>query len=258
LYDGFMNIKELDIRLKEKLLIDDYHKSDSSLNGIQVACSQKEVKKVVCAVDACQLSIDQARQLGADMLFVHHGIFWGRPLAVEGSHYRRVKALLDADICLYACHLPLDAHAELGNNIAIAELLGIESPQPFGFYKGSYIGYQGRLKEDASLEDLIHRMDLPAEEALSVLPFGPEKISSVAVISGGGVHDLPEAIGQGVDLYITGDTNHILYHSAAEEGINVLSAGHYWTETFGVKRVAAWLHESFGIDTQFIDIPTAL
>ena len=126
-----MKLKELDKILTEQLNISAF--DDISLNGVQVACSpDKEIKKVALAVDACQMSIDKALENGADMLFVHHGFFWGRPIAIDGIHYNRVKTLMDNDMALYACHLPLDAHPVLGNNAQMALSLGMKEYDPFG------------------------------------------------------------------------------------------------------------------------------
>lgn len=235
---------------------------DSALNGIQVGCERAEIARVVTAVDASIETIRRAIEREADCLFVHHGIFWGSGgvgRAITGNHYTRIKTLLTHNCALYAAHLPLDIHATLGNNIAIAEQLQLADVKPFGRYEGVAIGYCGTLAEAQSLEEIRHTLLRTASaEPLGVLPFGPERCRRVAVVSGGGNFALGEAIESGIDLLITGDIRYSSYYEAQENDINLLFAGHYNTETGGVRRVAQHLSRELQIHAEFLDLPTGL
>ena len=256
-----MKLNELDKYFREHLLIDDMAKIDPSMNGVQVGCADAsafEVSKIAFAVDACAESFRRAASEGADMLFVHHGLFWGRPIAVDGDHYARVKTLMDNDIILYAAHLPLDQHPVFGNNAGICSSLGIEEPEPFGDFRGFKIGFKGELPGPLNIDQVLDALGLDRRRALSVLPFGPEKIRTVAVISGGGTDDVYEAMADSVDLYITGDAAHQIYHPCLERGINLICGGHYHTETWGVRLLSEKVSDELGLETVFIDVPTGL
>lgn len=253
-----MTFLEFDTWARSFLGIERFVGIDDSLNGIQIACSDKAIKKMAFAVDASIETAKRAAEAGADALFVHHGLFWGKPLAIRDSHKARVLEFLDNDLGLYACHLPLDAHPELGNNAVLSKMLGLIDIEPFGNHKGVYIGFKGRLEPGISMEEAISRV-LPGGEApKNILPFGPELIESAAVISGGAAFNAFDAIEQGLDLYVTGETSHSIYHHVLEAGMNFLAAGHYATEVHGVKAVAAKLERDTGISTIFIEVPTAL
>ena len=252
-----MKLDELDTILRKQLSIEAF--DDISLNGVQVACSsEKEIRKVAVAVDACQASIDGAIAEGADMLFVHHGLFWGKPIAISGIHYNRVKTMLDNDLALYACHLPLDAHPVLGNNAQMAMSLGMKEYDPFGLYHGQYIGYKGRLPFEMTCEEIAKLLGFSPAFGLNILPFGKEEISTVGIISGGAAGDVFQAMDAGLDSFITGECSHELYHTLKESGMNMISGGHYQSEVFGVKAVGRYLSKEFGIETVFIDRKTAL
>ena len=180
----------------------------------------------------------RAADWDADLLFVHHGLFWGRPLALTGTHLERVRLLLEHDLALYALHLPLDCHPTLGNNAGLADALDLAERAPFGEYRGVPIGIQGRLPEPLSLAEAAGRLFGGEHNCLAVLPFGPERIDRVALVSGGGTRDLDAAIAAGADLFVTGDASHENYHAALEAGIHVVSGGHYLSEVFGVRSVA--------------------
>ncbi len=242
------------------LPIDEMARDDVSLNGIQVGDETREVTKVAAAVDGCRETFERAAALGADMLLVHHGLFWGKPLAVTGSHYRRIKFLMDKGLALYAAHLPLDSHPEVGNNAGLAGILDLQDREPFGDYHGTSIGVQGRLAEPLDLDRLMERLwgGVPGEGRVKVLPFGPELISSVGIVSGGAPRSVGEALGKGLDCFITGDASHEIYHQALEGGIHVIFAGHYWTEIWGVRRMLERMEKELGLETVFIDMPTGL
>ena len=232
---------------------------DNALNGLQISSMRTQVNKVITAVDASMDTIERAVSMGADCLFVHHGIFWGAQKAIVGSHRARIHALLMHECALYAAHLPLDLHATLGNNIAIAEHLGLENIVPFGRYKDIDIGYCGTLPTPQSMEEIKqHILQENSARALSVLPFGAKKCTHVGIVSGGGTFALAEAIERNMDALIIGDANHVLCAEAQENNINVLCAGHYNTEVWGVRRVAAHITDHLGITAEFLDLPTGL
>ncbi len=253
-----MHLEEFDTLIRGLLALDEWGAADVALNGLQVANSREEVRRVALAVDACQQSIRLAVDWEADLLFVHHGLYWGRPVALTGSHYRRVRALLDADLALYAVHLPLDMHPELGNNVGLARRVGLLDLQPFGEYKGVKIGFKGHLAETKSLEQ-VSRMCCGGEERTArVLPFGPEKINTVGIVSGGAAEEALQAIDEKLDLFITGEASHTVYHQCLESRINVIFGGHYLTETSGVMQLGEKLESETELKTRFFDIPTGL
>ncbi len=257
-YNGAMNIDEFDKWCRSFLEIDAMERADASMNGVQIGNSGKEIRKAAFAVDACLETLKKASEEGADVLFVHHGLFWGRPLSVSGDHYRRVKTALDGDLALYAAHLPLDMHPEYGNNAGLASILGLKDVEGFGEYKGFEIGVKGRFETPVSRDDIIPTLFSDWESGPRMLPFGPGKIETVAIISGGGTHEVSDAIAEGMDLYITGDSSHQVYHESLEAGINVLFGGHYMTEITGVQSVMKKCSEELKLETVFIDVPTGL
>lgn len=244
--------------LDSVLSIEDTARIDYSLNGLQVGRKELQVEKAAFAVDACMASFRRAAEEGADLLCVHHGLFWGTPLAVIGDHYHRIKFLLDHDIALYAAHLPLDMHAEVGNNAGLADALELHNREPFGLYHGIKIGIKGELGEPADVDSILKRIGLNRDDALGVLDFGTREIKSVGIISGGADKEVSQAIDEGLDLYITGELGHQVYHSCLESGINLIAGGHYHTETFGVKKLMQSVQTEFEIDTVFVDVPTGL
>lgn len=254
-----MNIVDFDLWAKSFLDIDQLRQIDDSLNGIQVACSDsKPIKKMAVAVDACAESIRRAHDADADMLFVHHGMFWGKPEPVSGSLRSRLKMLLDFDMALYACHLPLDRQPEVGNNARIADLLGLTERKPFGIYHGISIGWSGSLPKPCTLDEILAKI-LPDRSApKSVIAAGPREIRTVAIVSGGAPFEALEALAAGIDLYITGEPSHSIYHYMLEGGMNFVAAGHYATEIWGVKAVAEKARAELGLETFFIDVPTGL
>ena len=253
-----MKLPRFDQYLRELLNIDEFAHTDASWNGIQIECSDKEISKVAVAVDAAFETVARAARWGADVLLVHHGLFWGRGERVTGIHYRRLRHFLENDIALYAVHLPLDAHERLGNNAVMARQLSLESVRPFGDYKGVTIGRAGELPEPVTTEDVSRKLFGTTDDLLGVLPFGPAENRSVAIVSGGAPREVEQAIDQGIDLFLTGDASHTIYHNCLEAGINVIFGGHYRTETWGVEAVGRHLSEELGIETTFIDVPTGL
>lgn len=255
-----MTLSELDAYFRSFLKMEDFER-DVSLNGIQIENSDPEgkpVKKIAFAVDACEQTALQAAKLGADVLFVHHGLFWGHCQRITGAHYKRVCAFVKNDVALYACHLPLDANNPYGNNYGLAKRMGLKNLKPFGSYHGMVIGVKGELDEAVSAAELARRALLEGQEPFRVLPFGAEKIRTVGVISGGAADDVEQAVEEGLDAYVTGELDHALYHYIEEAGINFIAGGHYQTETIGVNLIKEKVENELGLETVFIDIPTGL
>jgi dinuclear metal center YbgI/SA1388 family protein len=231
---------------------------DKSQNGLQVE-GPDEVTKVAFAVDGCQRSFEQAVDEGAQLLVVHHGLFWSESTLLTEIHFHRVKTLIEGRCGLYAMHLPLDAHPEVGNNVELARLLKLEDIRPFAEYHGLEIGVLGVLDPPLDMPAFIGRLvEALGRPPIRVLDYGPEEIRSVGCVSGGAASMMDQAAREGVDAYVTGETSHASYHEAIERGLNVFFAGHYATETLGVKALARHVEDTFDIETVFLDIPTGM
>lgn len=234
-------------------LIGDY---PNALNGLQVQNSGG-LSKIGAAVDACEAVISDAAAAGVDLLLVHHGLFWGGLSPVTGAAYRKTRLLMEADMAIYSSHLPLDLHPRLGNNILLAKTLGLENGTPFFPTAGQPIGWKfeaeinrevlGSLLEKAVGGGRVH-----------LAPGGPVVARKIGIVTGGAGGEVAKAAAAGVDTLITGEGPHWSFTAAEELGINLFYAGHYATETFGVKALAAELSEKFALPWQFIDHPTGL
>ncbi|WP_028972899.1 Nif3-like dinuclear metal center hexameric protein [Spirochaeta cellobiosiphila] len=231
---------------------------DMAINGLQVDRQNQDINKIAFAVDACMETFERAHQQGADMLFVHHGLYWGFPMAITGRHYKRIQYLIDKELALYAMHLPLDVHPELGNNAVITKVLGLTNVQSFGYYKGQAIGLQGEFPHERTLDEIVESLFGGYDNTIKVLPFGKKNIKTMAVVTGSGGSEAREALSKNLDLYITGDASHILYHDCQEGGMNVIFGGHYATEIWGVQFVAKKIATELGLATVYIDVPTGL
>lgn len=253
-----MKVRDITLWFDHLLECDRYEAADPSKNGLQVDNDGTDVVRIAFSVDACLETIERAAAAGAGMLVVHHGLFWKDPERVTGPHYRRVKALLNANMALYASHLPLDAHPEVGNNAGLADRLGLEDRQPFGLWRGAVIGVRGSFVQPVTVDALIRRLFPGDEQPPCVLPFGPAEMRTAAVVSGGAASEMYQAIDAGCDCFITGEIGHEEYHHARENGITVIAGGHYRTETVGVQLLASRLGRETGLDTVFIDVPTNL
>jgi len=249
---------KLDAFFRSFLEIEGFASNDRSLNGIQVDNDGSPVKKVAFAVDGALETFEQAAARGAGMLFVHHGLFWGVPLRVAGNLRRRIKFLLDHNICLYAVHLPLDQHPKFGNNAVIAELLGLQNIEPFGGYHGRKIGYKGTFPAPVTVEEAAKKINFMNRLPLGVFPFGKKDCLSAAIMSGGAADNARDAVEEGVDLFVTGESSHEVYHDCLEGKLNMIAGGHYCTEVWGVQAVMRHCAAELGIETEFIDVPTGL
>ena len=236
--------------------------SDISLNGVQVQNSDKDapIKKIAFAVDACYETARQAIEHGADVLVVHHGLFWGKPVAINGPHYDLIKLMIENNLALYACHIPLDANKEVGNNYGLARKIGLseDSLEGFGKWRGMTLGVKGSFENARTIDEIKSSLFGSGEKALSVLPFGKKLIKTVGIISGGAWEELDYAIEENLDLYITGEVSHQVYHQCLENKINFIAGGHYQTETMGVSLLKNLVEEETNLETVFIDVPTGL
>jgi dinuclear metal center YbgI/SA1388 family protein len=230
---------------------------DPSLNGLQVE-GRAEVRRIGVSVDAAQAIFDKAALAQVDFLITHHGLFWGQQFPIVGHQKKRLEKLFSAGINLYTAHLPLDAHPEVGNNAVLARELGLQSLEPFPHPKYGNIGCIGHFVEPQPLALVEERIgELTGMQPL-VVRAGLEAVRRVGIVSGGGAGDVGLAKALGCDLYITGEPSHAHYHEPFELGINVIYAGHYDSETFGVKALAARLEQEFGLPWVFLEHPTGL
>jgi dinuclear metal center YbgI/SA1388 family protein len=250
-----MTLRELDRWLSSFLRFELTDGIDSSQNGIQVGRRAPEVRKAAFAVDTSQESIRRAAQWGADLLLVHHGFLWDRPVRLDGAMHERVRLLMEADMALYAAHLPLDMHPEVGNNAGIARALGLEGVEPFGAYRGVKLGCKGSFPSPAIMDEVLRMLGISEARCL---PFGPERIRTAGIVSGGAAADVRQAVAEGLDLFITGEPAHAVYHDCLEAGIHAIFAGHYHTETYGVRLLCARVAAETGLETRYFDVPTGL
>ena len=252
----------------------------NALNGLQVD-GHETVRRVAVAVDARESVIGSVTGW-ADLLIVHHGLFWGGLQPLTGPQFRRVRALVAGGTALYSAHLPLDSHPEAGNAAILARKLGLEALEPFGEYSGTHVGWKGTFGRSAKrpedseakagtgpgtskgppcrvpLADFARKLSEVLGSDVVTLPGGPESIASAAVVTGSGASTLKEAADAGADVLVTGEAQHHHAIDAAELGVTVLLGGHYETETWGVRRIGEILADRFGIECRFVDSPTGL
>jgi len=236
-------------------LLDTQGIKDSSCNGLQVQ-GAPSVRKIGLAVDASLAAYHQAVDNGCQMLIVHHGLIWDGITHITGTTYQHVKFLLDHSLNLYAAHLPLDRHRVVGNNSQLAKILGLTNVKPAFDYHGLTIGCRGVLPRSATVAQIAQRLAAAVGGDPVILPFGKTKNRTVGVVSGGAAAELSQAIELELDCYVTGESAHQNHHQALEAGINVVYAGHYQTETVGVKAVGKTLEKKFRVSAVFLDVPT--
>jgi dinuclear metal center YbgI/SA1388 family protein len=238
--------------LDRELKIADF--KDSSHNGLQVENSGT-IRRICCGVDASMAFFKEAQTKGADLLICHHGLSWGESLAhITDLNYSRIKFLIDHDMALYACHLPLDAHPRHGNNMGIARALGLRNLKPFGVYNGSEIGFAGRLAKPMTYAAFKKKVAKAIGSELQTMDFGKRRVETVAVVSGGAAAEIAEAGQKGIDVYLSGEPALMAYSLAEEYRINAIFAGHYATEVFGVRTLGEILQKRFAVKAEFIDL----
>lgn len=252
-----MKLESLLQYLDGYLGVSDHPDYSGALNGLQVG-GPDDVGHIVAAVDASEATVDAAVARGADLLLVHHGLFWGGLQPLTGRMLRKVRPLLASDTALYSVHLPLDGHAEVGNSALLARALGISLEGRFAAYKDAPIGWWGTLDEATDADGLRARTAEVLGGSVHLIPGGPDRVERVGVVTGGGASFTAEAAELGLDALVTGEGSHHTHFDAMELGIHVLMGGHYATETFGVKALAAHLAERFELTWEFVDLPTGL
>ena len=233
------------------------HIPDSSKNGIQIR-SKKDVCKIAFAVDACLAVFEKAKKQNCDLIVVHHGLFWKGFKDKSGLQKSRVNFLKKNKISLYACHLPLDLHEQYGNNAELVKMLDLGNVKKFGDYKGLDIGFRGSFEKSRSVESIAKELNRKLNTKCRVITFDKRKIKTVGIISGGGEDGIFEAKQKKLDLFITGELSHTFYAKVRDIKQNMIVAGHYATETVGVKALMPVMEKKFNVKTVFIDKPTGL
>jgi len=253
-----MTLSEVDRWLGEFLSVDRFTGLDSSLNGLQVAGPGGALRRAAFAVDASLETFRRAAAWQAQLLVVHHGILWDRQSRITGSTWERVRFLQEKNLALYAAHLPLDAHPEVGNNAGISRALGLVDVAPFGLHRGTALGCRGRFPEPLSLEEIVAMLSARQGEPVRTLPFGPAQVRTVGIISGAAPWGAAQASADGLDLYVTGEPAHEVYHHCLEQHIHAIFCGHYHSESYGVQSLAERCARDTGIETTYLDVPTGL
>lgn len=244
---GIVDFLDAELRIAE---LPDY---SGAVNGLQVQNGGK-ITHVAAAVDASLPVVKKAVAAGADLLLVHHGLFWQGAQPLTGAFYEKIKCALDAGLAIYSAHLPLDVHPQWGNNVLLAQALGMRVTGTFLPYKGMPVGLLGEL--DLSTVELRSRIEATVGGTVHLCPGGPQRIRKVGLCTGGAGSEIAAA--KGLDAFITGEGPHWSYPLAEELGVNLFYAGHYATETFGVKRLAQEISARFSLHYSFIDHPTGL
>jgi dinuclear metal center YbgI/SA1388 family protein len=238
-------------------LLDSGSFEDYGPNGVQVPGAD-EVSKVATGVSANLETLSGAVDSGAQLVLVHHGLFWGEgpAAALSPPLAARLRSLLTADATLGAYHLPLDAHPEVGNNAILRELLGLKpDPTPFGVAKGAAVGAVAVAPEPVGVAELASRLEKATGQEPLVFDAGPERVERVGIVTGGGAFAIHEAGRLGLDALVTGEPSEPVMGEAREYGVHFLAGGHYATETFGIRRLGELIAERFGVEHEFIDVP---
>ncbi len=248
-------LKTICTYLEKHLKLNEVPDYPNALNGLQLE-NAGQVKKIVAAVDACLPVVREAVEQKADLLLVHHGMFWQGAQKIEGSQYEKLKLAMDNGLAIYSAHIPLDVHPVSGNNVLLAKAIGLKNLKPFFEWKGIQLG----LRSGAQIkrEVLLERVKKAVGGEARLCPGGPQQTRQIGVITGGAGSEVYAAAASGIDTFITGEGPHWSYTSAEELGINVIYGGHYATETFGVKALAKHLAAKYRISWSFVDHPTGL
>jgi dinuclear metal center YbgI/SA1388 family protein len=232
---------------------------DYGPNGLQVP-GREQIQTVVTGVSANAELFARAREERADLVLVHHGLFWaGPPRALDRASKRRLQLLFDADLGLAAYHLPLDGHLEVGNNALLAGALGAGELEPFAPHKHATLGVSARFPGvGIGPAELVDRVRAVTGREPLAFTAGPDPVRTIGIVSGAGADHLEDAIGAGLDAFLTGEPAERSMARAREAGVHFLAAGHYATETFGVKALGERLAERFGVRHVFVDVPNPI
>ncbi|AWG42840.1 Nif3-like dinuclear metal center hexameric protein [Candidatus Borreliella tachyglossi] len=242
-----MNVKDLSSKLDKIFKVKDYEGIDKSLNGLQVGDLGFEIKKVAFAVDASMMTLQEAKEY--DFLITHHGIFWSKSERIVSVIYEKVKCLIDNKLALYSAHLPMDAHPVYSHSKVLSDFLGFKSPIPFANYRGVNLGIISIA--DCNFSEILKKIEAHNKHILYYKRF-KEPVRKVAIVSGSGYSFFEEALEHGVDLFITGDTSHQIYSLAEECSVNLIFAGHYFTETFGLIKLMEYFKNQKELEVNFI------
>lgn len=265
-----MQLAELTKYLSEYLNLREFPATgDVSQNGLQVDATLSydkdetlhhldDISCISTAVDACMESFEKAHLMNANLLLVHHGLFWGKSLTITGMHGQRIAYLLQNHLSLYAMHLPLDIHPEIGNNILLARKLELEVVSPFGNYNGLAVGLETKAQSPLQWKKLIKQVSTKLSCSPEVFHFGNDLVERIAIVSGSGASEINTAAAKHIDVLITGEMGHSSYHQARDLGLNIILAGHYATETLGIRALGEHLQQKFGLQHAFLDVPTGL
>ncbi|MEO8351029.1 MAG: Nif3-like dinuclear metal center hexameric protein [Chthoniobacteraceae bacterium] len=229
----------------------------AAVNGLQLENSGS-VRKIAAAVDACEAVIAEAVRRKASLLLVHHGLMWDQHIRTfTGARYRKLKTAIAGDLAIFSSHLPLDAHPVVGNAAQLAQALKLRNVKPFFPFRGCPIGVRGEIAATTA-ESLQLQLRAACESEVRVCAAGPARIRKIGIVTGGAGSEIGDAARTGIDAFVTGEGPHWSYTAAEELGIHLFYAGHYATETFGVKALGAQLSRKFRIPWEFIDHPTGL
>jgi len=232
--------------------------ADYGPQGLQVETINTEVKRIALAVDVSPMIIETAVSYQADMLLVHHGVLWRQVERIAGPLGARVQQMMAHGLNLYAAHLPLDAHPEVGNNAVLANMFGVTGVEWWYSPTNVPIAVVGNVPAQPSLDALMHQINSQLNTKATVLAHGPAQVQRLAILSGFGADKVAEAKALGADTFLTGETSHANYWAASDYGLNVIFAGHYATETVGVQALGTHLTQKFGVETRFFDFPTKM
>ncbi|HEV2074912.1 MAG TPA: Nif3-like dinuclear metal center hexameric protein [Thermoleophilaceae bacterium] len=231
---------------------------DYGPNGLQVP-GAREVRTVVTGVSAQRELFERAEEEGAQMVLCHHGLIWdGGPAVVTERMKGRLETLFRSDISLAAYHLPLDAHPEVGNNALLCAELGLRRGEGFGDVRGRPIGLLGHADEELAASELVERCRSVTGREPLVVGDGPDRVRRVGVVTGAGASVLDEAVARGLDAFVTGEPAERVMADSREAAMHFVAAGHYATETFGVRRLGELVAERFGVEHRFVDVPNPI
>ncbi len=237
------------------LRIHDVGDWDNALNGLQIENSGR-VTRIGAAVDVSTRVLTEARKRAVDFLIVHHGLFWPGLRPIKGALRRQLQVAFENNIALYSAHLPLDIHPKVGNNAQLVAALGLKSAQPFLEEKGQPVGL--KVRASLSHSELVRKLQKVLNVSVKHFCFGPKQTRVIGVVSGAAGSEIYRVADEGIDTFITGEAPHWAAVAAEDVGVNLLLGGHYATEVFGVKALAAHLSKRLGIPWEFIDCPTGL
>ena len=248
-------LNEIITAMQTELRVKDIVDYPGSYNGLQLANRSGKVTKVAAAVDACLPVIQAACEAGANLLLVHHGMFWNGQQMITGSNYEKLRLAMEHDLAIYSVHLPLDYHQTLGNNVQLGQACGFPTGAVFGDAKLTGQRYEVNLTREQLITSVSQAVD---GARVHLCAGGPEQVRNVAIMTGAAGSEIAKVASYGIDTLITGEGPHWSYTLAEELGVNLVYAGHYATETFGVKALAKWLETGFGLPWEFIHHPSGL